>query len=156
MNENLGTLVLTALVTIVIAYSVVFVLKKPMASFVLFLLKNLGAQKISDKCITLPPADEIMRRFKEIETGDDHMEKRFYPLIAAEGGRELVAQGVVMMLTLKIYDFVQSGYPPIIEHLLHMRIPQFIDVLVDDPDVRKAAKKFHSEAMEAAKAKKVG
>lgn len=103
-----------------------------------------------DKVVTLPNAQEIMERLKKVGMGaDDYMAERFYPLIAAEGGRELVAQGVVMMLTLKIHDFVHSGYPPVMEGILHMYVPQLIDALVNDPEIAKEAKSFHQEAMDA-------
>lgn len=103
-----------------------------------------------DKVVTLPSAEEIMSRLNKVEMGaSDYMAKRFYPLIAQEAGRELVAQGVVMMLTLKIHDFVSSGYPPVMSGILHMYVPQLIDALVDDKDVAEEAKRFHQEAMEA-------
>jgi len=103
-----------------------------------------------DKVVTLPSAEEIMSRLSKVEMGaNDYMAERFYPLIAQEGGRELVAQGVVMMLTLKIHDFMSSGYPPVMTGILHMYVPQLIDALVDDKDVAEEAKRFHQEAMDA-------
>jgi hypothetical protein len=103
-----------------------------------------------DNVVILPNAEEIMNRLKKVNMGaNDYMMERFYPLIAQEAGRELVAQGVVMMLTLKIYDFMQSGYPPSMEGILHMYVPQLIDALVDDKEVAQEAKSFHKEAMNA-------
>lgn len=103
-----------------------------------------------DKVVTLPSAEEIMSRLSKVEMGaNDYMAERFYPLIAHEAGRELVAQGVVMMLTLKIHDFMSSGYPPVMTGILHMYVPQLIDALVDDKDVAEEAKRFHQEAMDA-------
>lgn len=103
-----------------------------------------------DKVVTLPSAEEIMNRLKKVEMGaNDYMAERFYPLIAQEAGRELVAQGVVMMLTLKIHDFMSSGYPPIMTGILHMYVPQLIDALVDDKDVAEEAKRFHQKVMDA-------
>ena len=100
--------------------------------------------------VTLPNSEETMSRLAKVEMGaNDYMAERFYPLIAQAAGRELVAQGVVMMLTLKIHDFVSSGYPPVMSGILHMYIPQLIDALVDDKDVAKEAKRFHQEVMDA-------
>lgn len=99
-----------------------------------------------DQVITLPDAEEIVARLKKAYN-DSYMAERFYPLIAQEAGRELVAQGVVLMLSLKIHDFVASGYPPVMTGILHMYVPQFIDALVDDKDVAEEAKRFHQEAM---------
>lgn len=103
-----------------------------------------------DKVVTLPSAEEIMSRLSKVEMGaSDYMAERFYPLIAQEAGRELVAQGVVMMLTLKIHDFMSSGYPPVMTGILHMYVPQLIDALVDDKEIAEEAKSFHQEAMDA-------
>jgi len=63
-----------------------------------------------DKVVILPSAEEIVKRLSSVYN-DAYMKERFYPLIAQETGRELVASGVVMMFTLKIHDFVNSGYP---------------------------------------------
>jgi len=102
-----------------------------------------------DKVVTLPSAEEIMSRLKKVDMGaKEYMEERFFPLICQEAGRELVAQDVVMMFTLKIYDFMQSGYPPVMTGILHMYVPQLIDALVDDKEVAEEAKRFHQEAMD--------
>ena len=113
-------------------------------------------EKASRQIITLPSAEEIMRRLKKVEKmgARDYMAERFYPLIAQEAGLELVAQGVVMMLTLKIDDFISSGgYSPFMTGILHRYVPRLIDALVDDKDVAKEAKRFHQEAMDAAREK---
>jgi len=105
-----------------------------------------------DKVVTLPSAEEIMSRLRKVDMGaNDYMAERFYPLIVQEAGRELVAQGVVMMLTLKIHDFMSSGYPPVMTGILHMYVPQLIDALVDDKEIAEEAKRFHQEAMDAAR-----
>ena len=105
---------------------------------------------MTDKVFTLPDVQEIMKRLQSLDMGaNEYMAERFYPLIAQEAGRELVAQGIVMMLTLKIYDFTASGYPPVMSNILHMYVPQFIDALVDDKEVAEEAKRFHQEAMDA-------
>lgn len=102
------------------------------------------------KVVTLPSEEEIMARLKEVDMGaKGYMAERFYPLIAQEGDRELVAGGVVMMLTLKIHDFVASGYPPNTAGILHLYVPALIDALVDDQEIAEEAKQFHQEAMDA-------
>lgn len=101
-----------------------------------------------DKVVTLPGAQEIIERLKKV-SDDPYMAEKFYPMIAEEARRELVAQGIVMMLTLKIYDFVASGYPEVMANLLHMYVPRYIDALVDDKEVAEAAKRFHQEAIDA-------
>lgn len=103
------------------------------------------------RVITLPSAEEIMKRLKGSGgRADEYMVEYLYPRIAKEGGRELVANGVVLMLTFKIYDFMQAGgYPPMLGNLLHMRVLAWIDALIDDKDVAEEAKRVHKEAMDA-------
>lgn len=102
------------------------------------------------KTFTMPTTEELMRRLSQVDMGaNDYMREQFYPLIASEGGCELVAAGLVTMLTLKINDFVRSGYPPAMEEILHMYVPQIIDAIVDDPEVAKEAKRLHQETMDA-------
>ena len=103
-----------------------------------------------NKVITLPSSEEIMARLKKIDMGaNEYMAEKFFPLIAAEGGHELVAQGIVLMLTFKIYDFVHLGYPPIMEGILHRFVPEIIDILVDDREVAETAKRLHRKAMDS-------
>ena len=102
-----------------------------------------------DKVVTLPDGQEIMERLKKVYMGDgDYMAENFFPMIAKEGGHELVAAGVVIMLTLKIYDFIKDGgYSPMMKGILHMYVPQLIDALIDDKEVATEAKTFHKEAL---------
>ncbi len=102
--------------------------------------------------IILPDKEEIINRLKKVEMGVyNYMTEQFYPLIAQEGGRKLIARDVVIMLTIKIHYFVQScGYLPMMEGVLHMYVPQFIDALIDDKDVADQAKHLHQEAIDAA------
>jgi len=103
-----------------------------------------------NKVVTLPNEQEIVDRLKKVDIGaNGYMAERFYPLIAAEAGRELVAQGIIIMLTLKIYNFTHSGYPPAMEGVLHMYVPQFVDALIDDPEVAEEAKRLHQSIMDA-------
>ena len=105
---------------------------------------------LNNKVVTLPSAEEIISRLRKVND-DDYMTERFYSKIAQEAGRELVAPGIVLMFTLKIHDFVESGYPEVMASLLHMYVPHYIDALVDDPEVAEAAKAFHQEAVSATK-----
>ncbi len=106
--------------------------------------------KPGDKAVVLPSAQEIMQRLAKVDMGANaYMAERFYPSIAKEGGRQLVASGIVLMLSLKVHDFVASGYPPMMEGIMQMYVPKFIDVLVDDMEVAEEARRFHQEAMDA-------
>ena len=87
------------------------------------------------KVITLPSGDEIVRRCSSIVTMD-YMQARFLPHLHKLGGRELVGPGVVMALTLAIYDFTSAGkFPPIVGTFLNMKVPDLVRAIVDDPEV---------------------
>ena len=104
------------------------------------------------KGVNLPSSDEIMRRLTAVYA-DPHTVERFYPLIAKEGGREIVATGVCVRFTLSIHDYVQ-GMPPMIANLMFFWVPKWIDALIDDKEVAKEAKKQWQKAMDEATSKK--
>lgn len=105
---------------------------------------------MNDKVIVLPKADEIIKRLNTVM--DDEFGNRLYKIIAERAGEEKVAAGVVMMFTLGIYDACQ-GYPPMMQGLMSRFIPRWIDVLIDDKEVAKAAKDFYQEAVDASSKK---
>ena len=103
---------------------------------------------VSKKVVTLPSKEEIMKRLRPVHD-DAYMAERFLPLVAEKAaGKKLVAEGIVMMLSLAVADFVKSGYPPQMEGVLLLYMPMYIDALVDDKEVAKTAKNFFSEAMD--------
>jgi len=102
---------------------------------------------MNEKTIVLPDRKEMLKRLVAV-SDESHFQERFYPILAQSAGRELVASGVVMMLTLAIHDYTK-GMPPMMAGLVHMYVPQFIDALVDDKEVAEQAKVFHKEAMDA-------
>lgn len=97
--------------------------------------------------VVLSSKEDILDRLYNIAP-DPYLHERFYPLIAQSAGRELVAEGIVMMFGLKIYDFMHNGgeYPPIIEFTLSRLVPRFIDALVDDKAVAERAKSIWETA----------
>jgi len=104
---------------------------------------------MTDKFITLPGSEEILRRLKTV-SDDDVLIRSFFPLIAKEAGHELVAEGIPMMFALKIYEFINGGgYPSFLGGLLHLSVPNYIDALVDDKEIAEAAKSFYQESMDA-------
>ena len=98
--------------------------------------------------IVLPDAEEIMRRLMAVDD-NAYLASAFYPLIAKEANRELVADGVVLMFGVKILNFQEAGNEPILSFILNTKVPRFIDALVDDRGVAEKAKTFHRETMEA-------
>src|SRR3989344_4313266 len=102
---------------------------------------------MSEKVITLPNREEILQRLLWV-SDDSDMQERFYPILLKSAGQKRVAQGVVMMLALAIYDYVE-GMPPVVANLMYIQAPQFIEALVDDPKVAEQAKTFLQEALAA-------
>jgi len=97
-----------------------------------------------DTVVVLPSPQEIMQRL--IKVHDDDRAREIYAKIAAQGGTEKVAKGIVLMFTLAIYDQVHSG---MMANVMHMLVPSWIEALVDDKDVAAEAKAFHAETMKA-------
>lgn len=102
---------------------------------------------MSEKTVTLPEKEEMLRRLVEVND-EPHFKERFYPILLKSAGQERVAEGIVMMLSLAIHDYV-VGMPPIMANLMYMQAPRFIDALVSDPEVAEQAKSFLSEALAA-------
>ena len=101
--------------------------------------------KMDEKTVRLPSEKEIMKRFHGLDLGrDEHMEK-FYMLIAQKADQEYVASGVVTMITMKIAEFVSSGYPPVMTSVLMTGIPLYIEALIDDEEVCEEAKAYYEE-----------
>jgi len=99
--------------------------------------------------IILPNKEEMLNRL--IKANDNsHLQERFYPILLKSAGKELVAQDIVMVLTLAIYDYVE-GMPTIMSNLMYMQADQFIDALVDDKKVAREAKDFFKKVIESTK-----
>jgi len=100
--------------------------------------------------ITLPDADTMMSRLKEIND-DDHQVQGFYPLLTKRAGEERVPVGIVMMLQLAIHDYTE-GMPPILAIALQMNMERYIDALVTDESAAAEAKAFWAKVQERSKA----
>jgi len=102
---------------------------------------------MNDKVITLPNHEEMLQRLLKVD-GNPHLQERFYPILLKSAGQERVAQSVVLMLALAIHDYVK-GMPSVMTDLMYMQAPQFIDALVDNPEVAEQTKTFLQEALSA-------
>lgn len=56
---------------------------------------------------TLPDREELLRRLRLV-SDNAHFEERFFPLILKHAGTEKVAMGVVMLMELALYDYLQG------------------------------------------------
>ncbi len=92
------------------------------------------------KAIQMPPTDEIIKRLMAINNHNDDHDRRLYRLIASKLTNEKNGYGVVISIQLAIYDYMAEGdYPPIMAHLLNACIPDYIDALIDDAEVKADA-----------------
>lgn len=100
------------------------------------------------KVIILPDGDEIVERCAPLFTDGKSpwlpllvkmgVNVDFMPHLHKLGGRELVGPGVVMALSLALYDFNDQSvgeYPPLVKGVLIGMIPEFVMAIVDDKEV---------------------
>lgn len=101
---------------------------------------------MSEKLITLPDRDEMLRRLKEVDDNRRAVRK-IYPLILRFAGKEKTGLGVVLMLMRAIDD-----YPRRLAGNVYMAmsasIPAYIEALVDDDVVQAEALRAYTEAQE--------
>ena len=95
--------------------------------------------------ILLPGHDEMLARLKAVDD-NDHLIERFYPILLRGAGRKLVPMGVVMMLTLAIYDY--TLHMPSMAALMHMKMEDYIDALVTDEGAAQETKEFYKQSQE--------
>lgn len=91
---------------------------------------------------TLPDRIEIVERLKKVD-GNLFLAKTFYTTIAQSAAQEFHPEGFVMMILTKIDQY--SKYQPVDVASLKMKIPSYIDALVDDKEMAQAAKIFYQE-----------
>ena len=99
---------------------------------------------MSDNTIMLPDRDTMLQRLLKVNN-DQSMQERFYSILLKQAGHKTkVPEGIVTILALAIYDFV-NGMPPVMSPLMYMLVPDFIDALVIDPKMAEETKKFFGE-----------
>jgi len=86
---------------------------------------------------TLPTHDEMLDRLKSVDA-DPHMIERFYPLLLTKAGQEQTGIGLAITLQLAITDYT-NNMPPILAKVLQMRLPQFVEAIIEDPQTRADA-----------------
>ena len=86
----------------------------------------------------------MLDRLKKV-SDSSHLKERFYPLLLQEAGSEKFPEGVVMMLTLAIYDYTQH-LPKEMVIAMSMQVPRFIDALVPDPKIASEVKQLWEKA----------
>jgi len=107
-----------------------------------------------DKRITLPDEDELLRRLEGVGLEGPYT-KDLFPYIASNGGREMRAEGVPLMLVLSIHNYVEDlDVSPDLsntgQRVFHaLLLPRLIDAIIDDEELAERAKKLYAERVEA-------
>lgn len=136
MIEELGVgiTLLIALATFVVAAITANLLSKPVLKYYW-----------SRATVKLPSSpEEIMQRLTSV-SNESNIVERLYPQIAEAAGRELLPQGLVLLLTLAAEDFGRQYAPPIGGFVVKF-IPLWIDALVDQKGFAKYAKDWLKKA----------
>ena len=107
------------------------------------------------KEIVLPNAEEMLSRLRKVHN-DSNIDQGLYPLLLKYAGSPKVASGIVMMLALAIDEYYKAeNFPPIMLSILNSDIPDYIDALIDDPEIHKEAQAFWKKILsDAAAARK--
>jgi hypothetical protein len=93
--------------------------------------------------VILPERDNMLKRLLAV-SNEPHFQERLYPALINHAGRELAPTGVLMMLSLAIYDYC-AEMPPIMGCLVNMHIPAFIDALVTDEAAAEHIKQLYEQ-----------
>ena len=96
-----------------------------------------------NKKIILPGKEEMLSRLLTVDS-EPHFQERLYPKFLEAAGEQKVAMGVVMLIQLAVYDYL-DGMPPIMGVMMDMKIPSFIDALIPDEEVAAEAKEFFDQ-----------
>ncbi len=107
---------------------------------------NQGGSSMINTEITLPDAETMMARLKEVTTEPDTV-KKFYPLLTKYAGQVRVPEGVVMMLQTAIYEHT-ADLPITIVVAFNMSMNDYIDALVIDKTAAHEAKAHWTKVRE--------
>lgn len=90
---------------------------------------------------TMPSQEDIVSRLTSVSAQPEFVQG-FYPHVAKVAGRELAGPGVVMTLTLAIYDYTQDMPVPmrrVMSAVLNTNMAAYVEALVDDEQVKREA-----------------
>lgn len=88
------------------------------------------------KTITIPPAEELLRRLLAVDD-DPHMDV-FYRILLNAESRRITGQGIAVHLTLSMTDYT-AGYPTALTVAVAMKLCEFVPAFTDDPEVQADA-----------------
>jgi hypothetical protein len=101
---------------------------------------------MSEKAITLPDRDEMLRRLKRINP-DNYVAEKLFPLILKSAGQEMTGAGLVHELTLAFFIYTEN-LPATMRRAMWASTPTYVKTLIDDEDARAEALQAFAEARE--------
>jgi hypothetical protein len=96
--------------------------------------------------VILPNKEDMLKRLIEVDD-NGHYQEKFYPLLLQKAGIELYPSGVLLMITLAMYDYCK-GLPAMTANLVMMTTPKFLEALITDEEALKEAVKLYEKTMQ--------
>lgn len=88
------------------------------------------------KTITVPPADELLRRLLAVD--DEPYMDVFYRILLNAESRRITGQGIAVHLTLSMTDYT-AGHPTVVTMAMTEMLHEFVPAFTDDPEVQADA-----------------
>jgi hypothetical protein len=85
---------------------------------------------MNDTIITLPNADEMMRRLRSV-MDETHAVANLYPNITKHAGEQKTPEGINLMVMLAVYDYA-DGLPTVVIAGLEVIIPDLVQALTSE------------------------
>lgn len=101
---------------------------------------------MNEKLYVLPSSEEIVARLTVVR--NDELTRRVYLAVSRSAGRELNAEGILLLLQFALDEALPKKAPPSFTSMQEY-IPAWIDALVDDKQVAEAAKQSHRDFLES-------
>ena len=98
---------------------------------------------MSDELIVLPNKEELSERLLAVQDSS-HLQQGLYQTLLAESGKEKSVQGVAIMLSLALLDYIKD-LPQSVVGIVCSEAPNFIDALVTDQTVAQQVKSAYEQ-----------
>lgn len=98
---------------------------------------------MSDKMITMPDRDEMLRRLRG-ELNEENLVHDFYPLILVDAGRTITGPAVVLRIQLAIAAYAAGS--PETYVLLQDTASDYVKALIDDEEALEEAREMMHKA----------
>lgn len=99
---------------------------------------------MTGKVITLPNKLEMWKRLLDFKLSS-HMIEKFLPALLKEAGTEISARGLLIMFNCAVQEYTKDK--PYMASSMYKLTFQFIDLIVDDLEVKYEAKALLEEEL---------